>query len=960
MSTTTFRYRIVGMATALLILPVAASAQSTISGLVRDTSGAVLPGVSVEATSDVLIEKVRSVVTDEQGRYSIVDLRPGTYQVIFTLQGFSRLQRDQIDLPANFNASVNVELAVGALEETVTVSGASPIVDVQSSQKTVNLQREVLDALPTSRTYAAEGALAVGVKVVAQNVGGARIAAQQRLYVHGAAAADNTVAVDGMSMNSTYSNGETQPNHNDSMTQEVTVQTSSPGAEVSGGGLFINLIPKEGGNKFSGSSFIGYTDHSFQGDNLTPELQAKGLTTGDGVEYIYDVNASLGGPIARDKLWFFGSYRNVGNANIVANSFYPDGSPGLYDQDVQNYTVRLTWQAAQRLKATTYIDRVFKHVDHAFSSGEDVVTASKLWPTPLYYTGAVKLTSTFTDRLLFEGGFGASVNDISMKYQPGIAKERGTPAWYATASRQDLTLSTRTVAGTPENFTYPPVYQIAGSASYVTGSNTLKAGAQWRYGPYRVNTNVNADLVQRYRSGVPDSVIVYNTPQRSREHLNADLGVYVQDSWTIKRLTINPGLRFEHYNVSINAMEVEGGRFVGFRSYQSQQDLPNWSNLAPRLGVVYDLMGNAKTAIRFGFNKYNTSYAVNATAPYDPMALKTDTRNWSDCAFLPGTSTCDPTRIGAPGYRDNIAQDDEIGPVVTPFGNNRFADPDKKRDYNLQYNVGVDHQVASGMSVGFAWFRRTWYDLPISVNQLVSINDYTPFETTNPLTGKPMTLYNLNPAKAGQSLILDTTSSDTSKTRRDYTGFEASATVRLPRGGVFIGGWGGERTVNVSCENPDPNQLYNCDQSQFDIPLRNDFKFVGTYPVAYGIQVGAVLQSYAGAAVPVSWSVPAAVFPGGRRTQAVTLTTTVVGTGYTGSSLSDPGTAYLERWNQLDLSVRKTFIYKGMFIDGSLDIFNATNSSVVLTQNQAFGPTLGMPQSILQPRLLRISSTLRF
>ena len=130
--------------------------------------------------------------------------------------------------------------------------------------------------------------------------------------------------------------------------------------------------------------------------------------------------------------------------------------------------------------------------------------------------------------------------------------------------------------------------------------------------------------------------------------------------------------------------------------------------------------------------------------------------------------------------------------------------------------------------------------------------------------------------------------------------------------------------------------------------------------MGYGVQVGAVLQSYAGAAVPVSWSVPASVFPGGRRTQAVTLTTTVVGTGYTGSSLSDPGSTYLPRWNQLDLSVRKTFNIGRMYMDGSLDIFNSTNSSVVLTQNQAFGPSLGAPQSILQPRLLRISSTLRF
>src|SRR4051812_28695142 len=240
----------------LLVLSTVASAQSVISGQVRDTSGAVLPGVAVEASSPVLIEKVRSVVTDDQGRYSIVDLRPGTYKVVFSLTGFATFERNGLELPANFDATINVEMKVGALEETVTVSGASPIVDVQSSQKTINLQREVLDALPTSRTYAAEGSLAVGVKVVAQNVGGARIAAQQRLYIHGAAAADNTVAVDGMSMNSTYSNGETQPNHNDAMTQEVTVQSSSPGAEVSGGGLFMNLVPREGGNSLSGSTFV--------------------------------------------------------------------------------------------------------------------------------------------------------------------------------------------------------------------------------------------------------------------------------------------------------------------------------------------------------------------------------------------------------------------------------------------------------------------------------------------------------------------------------------------------------------------------------------------------------------------------------------------------------------------------------------------------------------------------------
>src|SRR6185503_17199966 len=190
------------------------------------------------------------------------------------------------------------------------------------------------------------------------------------------------------------------------------------------------------------------------------------------------------------------------------------------------------------------------------------------------------------------------------------------------------------------------------------------------------------------------------------------------------------------------------------------------------------------------------------------------------------------------------------------------------------------------------------------------------------------TLYNLNPLKAGQALFLDTTSTDRTKTRRDYTGIELSASARFGRGGVVTGGWGGERYINATCENPDPNLLYNCDQGAFDTPLRNDFKFVGTYPVMYGVQVSAVLQSYAGAAVPVSWSVPASVFPGGRRTQAVTLSTTVVGTGYSGSSLSDPGSTYLPRWNQLDLSFRKVFTIRKVRLDGSLDMFNALNSSV--------------------------------
>ena len=269
---------VVAVATLLAVVPSTVSAQSGLTGAVRDSSGALLPGVTVEASSPALIEKVRAAVSDGDGRYLIIDLRPGDYTVTFTLPGFRTLVRSGISLPANFTATVDGEMAIGALEESITVTGDAPTVDTQTVQRTAVLPREVLDAIPTSRTYAAEGALAVGVKVNETNVGGARSASQQRLTVHGSAQTDTTIEVDGISMNAW---GTTQPNHNEALYQEAVVQTGSLGAEVGGGGVRMNLIPREGGNRYSGASFFSYTGDSMQGTNLTQDLIDRGLEAGN-------------------------------------------------------------------------------------------------------------------------------------------------------------------------------------------------------------------------------------------------------------------------------------------------------------------------------------------------------------------------------------------------------------------------------------------------------------------------------------------------------------------------------------------------------------------------------------------------------------------------------------------------------------------------------------------------------
>jgi hypothetical protein len=927
-----FAWVLAGIVCGVLLLPRSAAAQSAISGLVTDSSGAILPGVTVEASSPVLIEKVRSVATDGQGRYSIVDLRPGLYSVTFSLPGFSTVIRDKIELPSNFVATVNSELAVGSLEEAITVSGGAPLVDVQSTQKSAVLPRAVLDAVPTGRTFAAESALVPGVKVSESNVGGARSGSQQRLTVHGSVSADATVEVDGISMNSW---GDVQPNHNEGLYQEVTVQTAGLGSEVATGGVRINLIPRDGGNQVSGSGFAAYAGKAMQGDNLSPDLRALGVTSGDAVKLLFDVSASLGGPIRRDKVWFFGSFRDAGNRNVVANSFMPDGSPGIFDQTVQNVTGRITWQLNSKNRISAYNDRAFKTLHRELAPLVEPSKAAGGRTPVLYYTGAVKWTSPLTSRLMLEAGWGASVQSRNTgTYQPGVREARGTPDWYADASRLDLVTGERTTASSGESNTIEQLFTWITSATYVTGSHNIKVGSQWRYGVNNLVTSGNADLVQRYRNGVADSVQVWNAPLYVREgmlRLNADLGLYAQDSWRFKRLTLNPGVRYYYLNESVDEGVAPAGRFVPAREFAGIPDLLDWKNVAPRFGAAYDLTGDAKTALKFSVSKYYAS-VTNQYSFYRPLTVQTDIRNWTDL------------------NHDDVAEDNEIGPSSnSKFGlaPERRKDPDLARPYNVEYNIGAERQVTPNLSVSGAWFRRDVYNQGKTDNLLIAPSDYAAFQVANPLTGDPLTIYNLDRTKLGLSDLFDTTATDGTLNRRGYRGFESSFNLRLPKGAGLFGGWWTDKNFTVACDGDDPNTFLYCDQSALEMPYRHNFKLAGSAILPLAIQFGASLQSYAGEPLSVGWVVPANLFPGGR-TQSVTV------------PLIAPGLKYFDRWTQLDVSFKKLFSFGTQHLEGTLDIFNALNSNVVLAQNQSFGSTLNQPTQILQPRLMRVSVQWKF
>src|SRR5687768_13285261 len=601
------RARFVVVAFLLMLAPAIASAQSAISGIVRDTSGAVLPGVTVEATSNGLIAKTRSAGSSGQGRYSILDSRPGTYPVALTLTGLNTCRPHAPDLPSNLTITINSGLRVGSLEESITVTGDAPVVDVQSTQRTQVLNRDLLDSLPSARNYSGLAALMPGVRMSNTDVGGNQQMEQIYMTVNGSRQTDTTVQVDGLQMNSLMNDGQVQAYFSDAANAEMTYQTSGIGADVSGGGVRINMIPKEGGNRISGSAFAGGTNGAWQSNNVGPELQARGLTVGEKVDHISDYNFAIGGPFKQDKLWYFTTFRRIATNELVANNFFKSGEQGMEDQWIYNALLRLTWQMTQKNKLTAYYDRYPKFKGHEMGALTDPETAAarRDWRHAIYYTGSVKYTSTITSRLLLEAGYSTNIEYLYIGYQPGIQKERGSSEWFSQIGKQETNspgvafnpgqpfqYANWNGRVTPANGIDPKKYVISTSLSYVTGSHNIKGGFQWGFGSYVLEYDINGDLVQLYRNGAPSEVRIYNTPVRSEEFLNGDFGFYLQDSWTINRLTVNAGLRAERFKGQISDQEVAAGRFSPARSFSKVECMPCWLDWAPRFGMSYDLFGN--------------------------------------------------------------------------------------------------------------------------------------------------------------------------------------------------------------------------------------------------------------------------------------------------------------------------------------------------------------------------------
>ena len=837
-----------------MLLPSAAFAQASIAGVVRDTSGAVLPGVTVEAASSVLIEKVRTAVTDGNGRYEIVDLRPGDdYAVTFTLPGFNTVRRDGISVAGAATVNVDVELRVGSLEETITVTGEAPTVDVQSATRQLVLDRETVQLVPSGRNYYNLGAMVVGVNSNSADVGGALGDTMSSLTIHGSKNVDQRITNNGVSVMTLQAGGNIGgPTPDVSSATEITVDTSAVGADLPTGGVRINMIPRDGGNTFSSSSFVTFSNQSMQGDNLSDRLIDLGLPTPAKNIKIWDINPAFGGPIKRDKVWFWASGRYQGTENqpagvfINKNAWNPNA--WTYDPDLSqparnkgvwhSIQTRFTWQANAKNKvAATWQQQNYCRCPEFISATAAPETAQDR-RFPRLQQQHAEWTSPMTNRLLVEavgmhlyerwgnmhmrvdkGHFfhtGGSLTDPAIEAVMPLmvpVLEQSTGMLYRMGPAANNNVNNNLF-----NNTAVPSFFYRAAVSYVTGTHNFKTGFNRVHGYLRVRNYDFQPVTYRFNNGVPNLITMRATPYTTEAHQDNDFGLFAQDRWTLDRWTLSGGIRFDMFQTSYPEQSFGPGPLVPNRNITfPAQDNLDWKDITYRSAATWDMFGDGKTALKLTLNKYLQGQTLNGLGvdanPFNTL-VNTATRAWTDGNrnFVPDCVLTNPAA------QDNLAAGGDLCGATSPavFGNVRPAatfDPDLitgwgHRTYNWEGSVGIQREIVSRVAVDVGYFRRWFGNFRVTDNTLLAPEDFDQFSMTVPRDprlpdGGGYTidgLYDVKPAKFGQEQLLNTLSDKYGKWTEHWNGVDVSVNARLQNGITLRGGVStGSRVVDM-CE----------------------------------------------------------------------------------------------------------------------------------------------------------------
>jgi hypothetical protein len=980
----------------LAVIPATAYAQSSITGVVKDTSGAVLPGVTVEAASPVLIEKVRTAVTDGTGQYRVLDLRPGTYTVTFTLTGFGTFKRDGLELPADFVSTVNAEMRVGALAETVTVTGESPIVDVQSVTKRRTLDLDLIQSIPSARGYASIMSLIPSMTVSGGSNPNIQLSPSMIVFGgRGGRGNEGQAQLDGLGTGAAINGGGVSGYGQLENAQEVVLTTGSGLGEVEVGGPIINMIPKTGGNTFQNHFYGSGMSGWMQSDNFSRHAQTltdQGITglAPQTQNYLWDATMQNGGPIVKDRLWFFYVTSYTGSGSSLPGMFYNknagDITKWLYEPDfdrpatngnapgVVRPTLRLTMQASSRDKLNVFWDPgVFRFTDPVAIGGitgpgagaPETGTVSGYTHSPLRQ---IRWTSTRTNRLLVEAGLGSYQQNWNGRERPGNDRDLIPVTEQCSAGcPNNGNIQNLVYRAQNWNTDFMAPFRWNASGTYLTRGHSVKVGYVGAYYMIinRPSTN-NYNLAYRFNNGVPNQLTQSLQPYvaDARVRFNA---FYAQDQWTKGKLTLQGAVRYDHSWSYYPPQQIGPTRFLPTPLvFGETQGVLGYNDIDPRFGVAYDLFGTGKTAIKFNVGRYLEA-AVGDNGNYSALQPRSRivtsvTRTWTDqnrnftpdCDLMTGTAQ--DLRAGG-GDFCGAWNNQNFGKNVYSLS---FDDQILRGWYNrpADWIIGasIQHEVLPRVSVDVAYTRRWLQNFTVTDNRAQAAADYTPFSVVAPLDPRlpggggyvVSGLYDVVPEKATQVDNYRTYSPGYGNISQMYNGVDVNVAARLRNGlQLQLGTATGQRVTDycdVRAVLPEQSGVFSTGSEVWGFSPVNPYchfapgfdtrlTAAGTYTIPkIDVLFSGSLLSSPGVPLQANWTVSSAVVSQwlGRPLSNSVPNVTV--------NLLKPDDMRADRVNQLNFRVAKILRFGRTRANIALDLYNALNFDTIRLPNQAFIP----------------------
>jgi hypothetical protein len=929
----------------LVLSPSALSAQGVggIGGSVVDESGAALPGVTVALVNPGVIGGEQQAVTDARGAYQFTRLVPGTYQVRATLEGFRTTVQQGIVVNADSTARVDIKMEIGALQESVTVSGQAPLLDTTRTLRQTVMTRETLEVLPARQDIWAIGRAVPAVVMNKYDVGGSEMFSQSFAEAYGSTNAERGYTIDGMDVTWAGGEGFVISYLDAHMFEEVNFQTASGSAESAKGGPITNMITKTGTNRFTGSYNFTGGGSGTQSNNLSgqllsdllaavpararavnPDLVPSAKTLG-----IYDNSFSISGPIVPDRLWFATTASITNLRQYRVGSYNLDGTRALDENLMRNISTKISWQARSthqfhvlynfnnkgQFNRTENTGPITDFIDNA-ATARQVINSNIV---------QAKWTAILPRKMLLDVSGSMLHGDERGKPQAGIVLD-SIPSF-------DVVLREHRVAA--PNYLHRPATRVnvLSSLSMLAGSHDLKAGYQLIYRKASdewnglVSPYAPSGFRAQFRNGAPDSVNTWNSPTAFVMYSHDHAG-YIQDRWTpLKKLTLNLGLRVESTYAWMPALCQQQTLFIAARCFSELKGVPDLLALSPRFGAIYDVLGDGRTAIKVTANRYNTPIGVNNLQLVNPLRITFDTRPWTDA------------------NGDRVPQLTELGPSSGfNLGTANRFDTDVTWPYATELSVGIQQQIPGNIVLGVTYINRQRRNEFGSRNLAVPTDSYIPRQVVEATSGRAVTVFDQAPALRGR---FDNLYDNQPDLNTEFNGVDFTFNKRLSNRWMVMGGASiGKNVGDIygTQDLNDPNLTFRRGRIGNDMPF--SFKLFGLYQLPYKISLSGTFQSFRGFPELTTVLVTSATVPLTRVTQSI--------------AVQERATTRLPDVNMMDLSLRRPIQVGKYMVEPVLDVFNMTNGSAIRARSTVLGPLYFRASDVQRGRLVKFGLNVRF